>query len=200
MAILLPSSPLPLSATPEPRIFGGWLTPTMGGEEQFLARIGNRFAMTVTTPRLKPEPDGRLWVAALVEAWMTGGVVAMPFPQPGLEIGDPGAPVVDGAGQSGSLLRIRGFAPGYAMRRGQFFPVRDGGRRYLHMATAATVAGADGRLTLPVAPMLRIRPGDGALCDVARPMIEGKPGGDRAAWTHVRARMQGLTFTITEIA
>jgi hypothetical protein len=195
-SIVLPTAPLPQSATPHYLDFGGVQTPPGGGASQKLNRLGDRYAIDITTPRLKPEPDGRIWVQRLQRAMKRGAIY--PFPQPGLIIGNPGSPVVDGAGQAGSLLALRGFAPGYTVREGQYFSIIHGGRRYLHSAAVQTTANGAGTMTLSITPMLRIAPADGATCEFAEPMIEGFLGGNEMAWTLVIARVQGLTFTITE--
>ena len=198
--IYLPTSPLPQSAAPTPIVFGGWQTPPLGGIEQWLGRLGTRMSMAIVTPNLKPEPDGRLWTAMLLDALMTGAIVASRFPQPGFAVGAPGAVAVDGAAQTGMLLHVRGMTPSYAVRRRQFFSIVHAGRRYLHYATAQAIAGVDGRVVVPIAPMLRISPADGDVCEFAQPMIEGKIAGDAKGWTMVIARVSGLSFTIAEIA
>lgn len=200
MTIYLPLSPMPRSASPAPVIFGGWQTPPTGGIETWLGFMGSRMSMTIETPNLKPEPDSRIWTAALLDAWLTGETVACPFPQPGLAIGAPGQIVVDGEAQAGMMLNIRSVTPHYTFRRRQFFSLRHGGRQYLHYVRAQTVAGADGRASVPVGPMMRVEPADGDSCEFGVPMIEGKLGGDASGWKIIPARVQGLTFTITEIA
>ncbi|WP_347270984.1 hypothetical protein [Rhizorhabdus histidinilytica] len=198
MTILLPTRPGLSRAEPEPIRFGGWLTPPHGGEEQWIGRLGSRMQLTCQTPRLKPDPDGRLWVAALASAFLTGELVSMPFLQPWFKVGAPGAIVVEGGGQQGMVLRVRGGTSHYAIRKGQFFSLVSGGRRYLHFARGETVLNADGSAEVPIAPMLRIVPQDGDACEFGTPTIEGKVGGDRMSWTHERARMAGLAFVITE--
>lgn len=200
MTIYLPSSPLPRSASPSPVVFGGWQTPPTGGIETWLGFMGSRLSMAIETPNLKPEPDGRLWTAALLDAWLTGETVACRFPQPGFAIGAPGKVVVDGAGQAGMVLNVRGATPHYNFRRRQFFSLVHAGRRYLQYVREETIAGADGRASLPIGPMLRIEPADGDVCEVAKPMIEGKLSGDASGWKMIPARVQSLSFTISEIA
>lgn len=200
MTIYLPPKPLPKSASPSPIVFGGWQTPPTGGIEQWLGFMGSRMAMAIETPNLLPEPDGRLWTAALLDAWLTGETVACYFPQPGLVIGHPGKIVVDGGDQAGMMLRIRAATPNYTFRRRQFFSLRHAGRRYLHYVREQTTVGNDGRASLPIGPMLRVMPADGDECEFAKPMIEGKLSGDANGWTMIPARVRGLSFTISEIA
>ncbi|MBW6524417.1 hypothetical protein KZ810_12990 [Sphingomonas sp. RHCKR47] len=200
MTIYLPPSPLPRSASPSPIVFGGWQTPPTGGIETWLGFMGSRLSMAIETPNLMPEPDGRLWTAALLDAWLTGETVACRFPQPGFHVGAPGKVVVDGAGQAGMVLNIRGATPRYSFRRRQFFSLLHGGRRYLHYVREPVMVGANGRASVPIGPMLRVEPADGDKCEVSVPMIEGKLSGDASGWKMIPARVQGLSFTISEIA
>lgn len=200
MTIYLPQSPLPRSASPAPIVFGGWQTPPTGGIESWLGFMGSRLSMAIETPNLKPEPDGRIWTAALLDAWLTGETVACPFPQPGFDVGSPGRIVVDGAGQAGMVLKVRGATSRYVFRRRQFFSVIHAGRRFLHYVRQDVRAGADGRATVPIGPMLRMQPADGDVCEFGIPIIEGKLSGDAGGWKMVPARVQSLSFTISEIA
>ncbi|UAK24180.1 hypothetical protein [Sphingomonas nostoxanthinifaciens] len=195
--ILLPSSPLPQSANPKPIDYGMWQQPIAGGTTTRLDRFGNRFSMDVVLPRLKPEPDGRIWVARLLQA--INQDVQLAFPQMGLNIGVPGAPVVDGPGQGGLALAIRGFSAGYHVREGQFFSFVDaGGRPYLEMSTADVVADSAGKAVVPLYPMLRTSPSDGIALNFAAPVIVGQLSGNENGWTLERAGTRGLQFTITE--
>lgn len=196
--VLLPGSPLLQSANPMPLDYGSWQAPAMGGVITRLDRLGNRFAIACTTPRLKPEPDGRIWVSRLLQA--VGGVVRIAFPQVGLSIGAPGAPLVDGANQAGSSLKMKQLAAGYDVREGQFFNIVDpAGANYLHQATADIVADGSGGLTIPIYPMLRISPADASPVNLAAPVIEGQLSGNDKGWTLERAGVDGLQFTITEL-
>ncbi len=198
MAIELPQPRLPQSAIPRLLDWGADQKAPMGGAFQRLNRLGNRFALVITYPRLKPEPDGRILAARLRRAKTEGALY--PFPQPGLDIGNPGAPVVNGADQSGSVLILRGFTAGYVLREGQFFSIIHGGRRYLHEASADAVATAAGGMTVSLNPMLRIRPANGAIVEVAKPYIEGIVDGSTIDIEQTIAKSQIPTITITERA
>ena len=171
MAVELPQPRLPQRAVPKLLDWGADQKAPMGGAYQRLNRLGNRFALEITYPRLKPEPDGRILSSRLRRAKTEGAL--FPVPQPGLAIGTPGSPVVSGAGQAGSSLTLRSIAPGYTVREGQFFSIIHGGRRYLHCAAADATATGGGNITISIYPMLRIRPADGAICEFAKPYIEG---------------------------
>lgn len=199
MGLALPDYPGPNEAVPEMRVFGGVITPPKGGASQNLRRLGSRYAMRITLPRMKPEPHGRLWASALSEAMEAGEAVEIAFPQPGLEIGNPGAAAINGAGQSGSVLNLKGMTPGYTIRKGQFFHFSHNGRKFLHSANEAKVVSGTGIVQLPIKPMLRVSPGDSVICEFVEPMIEGFLEGNRQSWTQQRARTVGLSFTIFEV-
>lgn len=196
-AVILPATPLPRAASPRPLEYGGWQTPIVGGPELYLGRLGNRWAIDFQTPRMKPEPTGRVWSSALVRS--IGQMARAIVPQPGLEIGTPGSPVVNGAGQTGTTVSLRGFAAGYVIRDGQFLSFTDGTYLYLHRATADATANGSGVVSVPLWPMLRQSFADGAAVNVAAPLIEGKLIGSAQGWTMARARVDGLSFTVMEV-
>jgi hypothetical protein len=197
MSILLPSDPMPNTAVAELLSWGGVLTPPLGGASLRINRLGDRFRITITLP---PRISGdilRVYLARLRRALTQGALMA--FPQPGLVIGNPGAPVVNGSGQIGSTIKLRGFVPQYVVREGQFFSIIHNGRRYLHAASADMQASNSGTMDLPIDPLLRILLADGDVCEFAQPMIEGFLSGDSLAWTYTRAKTTPPTFTITEV-
>lgn len=195
--ILLPSKPAVKVDSPIMIDWGGQLTPPNGGAVQTLLRLGTRHAWEITLPPMPTEPTGRIWAAALRQAKLFGAL--LPWTQDGFRVGAPGAPVVDGAGQAGSVLNLRGFTPRYPVRYGQAFSLIVGGRRYLYFAAADLAVGADGKLQLPIFPMLRKFPADGDTAEFARPMIQGSLGGNQVKWTRQTAPWSDFgTLTITE--
>ncbi len=197
MAVELPQVRLPKSAVPKLVDYGATLTAVQGGASQRLNRLGNRFALTIVYPRLRPEPDGRILAQRVRQAVTEGALFAVP--QPGVDLGMPGNPVVNGGGQAGAMLEIRGFVPGYTVREGQFFSILHGGRRYLHTAGAEVIADGSGWARLAVTPMLRISPANGAICEFAKPYIEGFIDGRTAASIeHTIAKAMVPEITITE--
>ncbi len=198
MPVTLPDTPGTVSATPRLLDFGGLITPALGGEQQRINRLGNRWGITATLPPMRIEPDGRRWTAALCEGLTD--TVLFPFPQVDFNTGVPGAPVVNGAGQTGSTINLSGFTPGYFVRKGQFFSVISAGRRYLYQVRADVATDAAGAAAVPITPMLRKSPANGDACEFAVPMIEGFLQDSGIAWTVDLARTVGLEFTIFERA
>ena len=197
--ILLPSRPGPKAEKPRLIDFGGQLKPALGGPVQTILRLGTRHGIDITLPNMWAEPTGRVWSSRLRQAKIYGAL--WHWRQDGLAIGLPGAPVVDGGGQAGSAIALRGFRPGYAVREGQAFSLVSAGRRYLHFAGAPGVADGAGRLALGIFPMLRVIPADGDLCEFAQPIMQGSLSGNEASWD---APMGGYynfgTITISEDA
>lgn len=195
--ILLPDRPAVRVDNPIMLDWGGQLTPPNGGPVQTLLRLGTRHAWEITLPPMRTEPLGRIWAAKLRLAKLYGALLA--WGQDGLVVGAPGAPVVDGAGQAGSSLALRGFTPGYAVRTGQAFSLVTGGRRYLYFAADQALADATGKLALPIFPMLRKFPADGDAAEFARPMIQGSLSGNQVKWTRQTAPWSDFgTITIQE--
>ena len=94
--------------------------------------------------------------------------------------------------------QLRGFTPGYAVRFGQAFSLVHAGRYYLQFAADQAIAGSDGRLSMPIFPMLRVIPNDGDVFS-AVPMIQGSLSGQQVKWTRQTAPWTDLgTITITE--
>lgn len=196
MSVLLPSLPGIRTAEPQLLDFGAVQQGAQGGAAQRLNRLGNRFALSVELPPAVSATHGRVYVARLLRALTQGAI--FPFPQPGLAIGNPGAPVVNGAGQSGSTLIFRGFTPGYNYREGQFFSIIHNGRRYLHQLATEGVVNEAGTANLSITPMLRISPADGAVCEFALPYIEGFVSGDSAKWRLMLEPYHAISFSISE--
>lgn len=182
----------------EPIDFGGTLEGVLGGSDQRLNRLGNRWKMTAVIPPMSARLADE-WGAALTDALHNGASFVVP--EPGLPSGSPGAVLVDGAGQAGASLVVDGGTVGHVIRKGKWFSILTGGRRYLHKTTAAVRLGAGGAGTIPLVPLLRVIPADNAPVELARPRIEGLLEGVPSWRISVqRIAEEGITFTIREAA
>ena len=197
MSILVPTPAGIASGTPRLLDFGITQTPPLGGPALRYNRIGNRFALDVTMPSLLTSGIGRVVISALLQGLTQGVLFAFPASiAPGL----PGNPQVNGAGQQGSTLQLKGFTPSYVVANGAFFSIIYAGRRYLHQANADTVANSSGAMALSITPMLRISPNDGAVCEFAVPYIEGFLSGSAQEWKLPASPYLNVSFTVTEAA
>lgn len=196
MAVLLPSSPAPTSITPRLVTRRTDLEPTFGGPVTRIQRLGTRWALDVEMPPMD-YIEAMAWIAALTAA--DAETVVLNLPQPLLEIGNPGTPLTDGAGQVGKIMRLDGFTPSYPLKAGQWASLVMGGQRYLHMVRADKAATSSGLMDgLLVEPMLRRAPADNTVVEVAEPKIEGFLSGRETSWTVDRAMFVGIAFSITE--
>lgn len=192
---MLPQPRLPQKAVPQFLDWGVNQKAPFGGAFQRINRLGSRYGLEITYPRLRPEPDGRILISRVRRALTQGAGFA--FPQPGLVIGNPGTPTANGA-QSGSVFNFTGLTPGYVLREGQFFSVIVNGRRHLHEASADGVANGSGNLTIAIQPMLRVPVPHGAVCEIAQPIIEGVLAGTVASIEHTIAKGLIPALLITE--
>lgn len=199
MTIALPSSPSPESGSPLFRDFGGVLEPFMGGPEQRINRVGARFGVRIAMPIFADESEGQLFVARLLRA--RHDRLLMKWPLGRFDPGATGAPKISAAVPSGSTISIKGLAPNYAVKEGQFFSVLHGGRYYIYMFAAPGVASAGGNLTVNIFPMLRTSLSVNDSMQVDQPMIEGYvSAGDEISWEMSVEKYVSLSFSIMEAA
>ena len=178
MSVSLPASPRPIEWTPELVSLATDLKSPSGGMTQRVFRPGDCWAITLTFYKARMNACGREWASKVMLATRSTAVWTLPPPKDG--VGTPGAPVVNGGGQAGMLLNLRGLTAGYAFKPMQWISLFVGGRYYLHMVTAAATANGSGNVQVGILPMMRVSPPDGATVDVAAPKIEGLIPPDQA--------------------
>lgn len=168
--IELPDSPAPNGVDAELLDYGMFLRSPTGGSTLRVNRAGSRFKVTVTFPPMKPAV-ARVFAARLQTAKREG--LRIDFPLLGASQGNPGSPVVDGAGQAGTTLALRGLTPGYVIKEGYWLTLIDTNGRYLHQAAGVAAVAGDGTVSFPIEPPLRAPMPDGAQVLLARPTVEG---------------------------
>ena len=162
-----------------------------GASSLRIDRPGNRYAIGFTFP-----PSAKPKLARIVRAKRQGIRVYLPLKVPQ---GSPGTPVVDGAGQSGTSLIARGFAPGYFAKEDYWLTiVEPGGKAYLHQMNSTVAADATGAATLDIEPPLRAPFPDGAEINFATPYIEGFIDGQDWGWNVPTHWLVAIGFTVEE--
>lgn len=195
MSIVLPWARIADIAI-RPRLFSGNQAGALGGADLPIPRLGDRFAVDVETTQLRQDAESRLLVAALMEASTADARIELRLPNRPAPIG--GAIVVDGAGQAGSTLAIRGVPASAILMRGQFFSIVHAGVHFVHMVQADVRASGAGRAAVPIWPMLRFLTIDGEACAFDQPYIEGQlVGFDRGAGFQ-KSRTKPFAFSIQE--
>jgi hypothetical protein len=88
--------------------------------------------------------------------------------------GSPGAPLVNGAGQSGVALNVKGLTAGYQVLEGYWLTILDfAGTRYLHQVVTSVTANGSGLATVQIDPPIRANFLDNATIQLATPQVEG---------------------------
>lgn len=196
MAVIdLPPWAVPNGATPSFMDFGAILRPSTGAGLLRVDRLGSRYKVKLSFPPFTDQAQGGVIVSRLIRAKRMGLRAEFPLvrPQPLQDA------VVDGAGQAGTTLRVRGLFRGQVIREGFWISVvRASGQHYLHNVAGEVVVDADGRAALPLSEMLRWPFADGDPVKIVRPMIEGIVDGDEQAWSLSIEHFVGIEFTIEE--
>ncbi len=196
-AIALPA--LPWQAEVKCRLidFAGDMTPALGGPSQRIARLGSRYAVDVTLPRLDQD-CARAWGAARKKARTLGSTVLMAWPKVPAP-GSLGTPLVNGSSQAGADLDCKGFTHGVTVKADQPFSVVVSGRTYLYFTTDEATADGSGLIGgLPIAPILRASPAANAALEFVAPKIEGFLSGTTEDWDVDVLSTVGMSFTVTE--
>lgn len=180
-----------------PLNFSGTQEGTLGGPSLPIPRLGDRFAVDITTTQLRQDAESRLLIAALFQA--TTDDARIRFRQPNRQR-EYFAAVVDGAGQSGRTLNVKGLPPRAAFDQGEFFSIVHSGQRYVYMTAGAVIADGSGKAAVPIWPMLRALTIDASVCEFIAPYIEGQLVGFDKGAGFERNRTKPLTFSIVERA
>jgi hypothetical protein len=194
--ITLPASPAPNDAQASMIDFGVNLRGALGARTVRVDRPGNRFRAAISYPLMTPA-QAAIFVSRLLRAKST--FVRMPWPLLGMDQGSPGSPVVNGAGQAGTAIALRGLTASYPIAEGFWLSIEGGGNHYLHNVTNAVVASGSGLATVNIVPALRFPFPDGAVVHLAQPMIDGFVDGESSDWAIRVDRMVQLGFTLEEL-
>ena len=195
MPLILPVEPGPSIMTPRPIFTRNETRPATGaGPVGRNLRPGTRWAWDIELPPMD-YVESLAWDDLLSE----DDTVVMEILQPGLVIGDPGAaPLVNGSGQAGRTLNLKGVTPGYVFRKGQWLSVIQNGQRFAYKSSAAATANGVGNIAIPLRTMLRTLLSNNAVVEIAQPMVEGWPTPDPDSF---KVGVDGLVaprFTVEE--
>ena len=104
-------------------------------------------------------------------------------------------PLVDGAGQTGRALNLKGGTPGATLKRGHKMTVGD----QMVMLMAPVTFGSDGKAATTFKPSLRASPADGAAVEVMKPTVLVSLVASSVGWTIERGpRYQVKTLSVEE--
>lgn len=168
-----------------------------GASDQRVDRPGGRYVLTFSWPtEIMRPPLASRFLSRLKRGKRQGVQLDVLCPRPQ---GNPGFPVVDGAGQSGSELDVRGLTPGYVAQEDFWLTiVETDGTAYLHSVYETVGASDTGTATLQIEPPLRAPFPDGARVELGRPFIQGTLVGETFSYAFEQLRQVPLTVTIRE--
>lgn len=113
--------------------------------------------------------------------------------------GIPGSPVVNGAGQAGTTLAVRGFEPNYHAKEDFWLTVVEAdGTAYLHSMAETVTADASGNATLEIEPPLRAPFADGDIVHFGKPFMQGFMDGDAYTRTVPGNKLVVLAVSVEE--
>lgn len=193
--IELPNECCAASADHELVDFGFFQRGALGAETARINRAGNRYRVSFVYGPYYQDLGSK--VVARLQSAKTEGL-RVPYPLP-ISQGSPGTPLVDGAGQSGTTLNIKGLAAGYTCREGYWLSIETAaGRHYLHSVKTGGQADATGDLSVVLNTALLTEFADGDTVHLAKPMIEGwlVEGGDN--WPSNADKTVTVSFTLEE--
>lgn len=194
------NDPAPTGAEPSLLDYGFLQRPSSGAPALRIDRPGSRYSVAVTFPPMKPDV-ARTFVARLQRAKREG--LRIEYPLLDLSQGNPGAPLVNGAGQSGTTLDIKGLTPHYVVKEGYALTIIEAatGDRFLHFCLDAAAADASGLVTIEIEPPLRAPFANNDVVLLAKPTVEGWVTSD-ITWSLRLDRLidVGATIVIEEAA
>lgn len=173
---------------------GGAADGTLGGPSDFIDRPGYRYAVRYELPPIRSKDEARIFETLLEQ----GSREDVSYPWP-LDIKSlpMGAPLINGSSPPGSVIPLKGLAPGTAIRQGQPMAViLADGTGFVHKATAQALVGDTGIVTVSVFPWTRTTFADGLTVEIERPRIRGILQWDGS--TQGAEGSRPFSFTITE--
>lgn len=168
----------------------------LSGTVQTLELVGARWIFTYELPGMK-RVTAAAWQALFVGANGRAGRIFAFDPDAKTPRGTwAGAPLVNGASQTGLSLILDGFTAAATVKSGDYFQVGT----ELKMLTADGTADGSGNLTVSFAPSLRASPADNAPVTSSNPQcIAMLVDDNQAAWDADAISVFGINFSLIEV-
>lgn len=194
--IALPTCPPIRNATMRLISYATDQTPTLGGPQTRVLRLGDRWAGEFTTyPALYAE-EGRVYLSRLVRGM--ADTVLINVPEPGMRAQNYGTPLIASGGSSGMSIQVKGLGNGRVVPEGKFLSIVTGGQRFLYQTTSQVMADVNGYATLAIFPMLRRQPAVNDVIELSAPKMEGYVQGNEVQWNITKSKRIGFVFSIQE--
>ena len=196
-AFALPASPAPATARLRWKTNRVAQTSPLTGKVQIMDRPGGHWEADVELPPLTTA-QVRAWFAALIRAQVEPVYFSPPHTAALLAGGNPGAPLVNGAGQTGTALVTDGWSASYPISDGDWISFNNGTFDELHLIKSGTGLSADalGNATLTLHPAIQISPADNAVIRTTSPRGQFVVLEDSVEFDGRIAQLHGLRFKL----
>lgn len=196
-ALTLPTSPGPVRQVPRLVSARNEFNPAFGGGMAREARLGARYAIDFALPPMK-YAEAMEWTDLEAEI----DTVRMRIRQPGfVNTSGAGTPLVDGAGQAGNSITLKGLGAGYTIKKGQFLSITTAGQLYLYRSKSEVTANGSGAVSVSLRTVLRWPHADEDPVELVTPSIEGfVNAGDDIFAVDEDKFMAGIRFEVMEAA
>lgn len=170
-------------------------------EEQVQVHPGELWSFTLRLPKMTPAEAGP-WQGTLLALNGQEGSILLGHPTKETPLGSvDGAPLVDGAGQSGRTLQTKGWTPDASgvLLRGDMIGLGSGLTSRMHMITEDVNADPAGDAAISIWPRLRYSPADSAPIVTSNVVGLFKLMRNAMPWELEGALTQGISLPVREI-
>ncbi|MDQ7018850.1 MAG: hypothetical protein Q9M33_06770 [Robiginitomaculum sp.] len=167
---------------------------------QVMARAGGYWEVDVQLPPLTTA-EVRAWFAALKRAQTEPVYFSPPYSSALLSGGNPGAPLVNGAGQVGTTLVTDGWTNGYVIQEGDYLSFNNGTFDELHTIKYGSPVTVDGlgNATLTLAEPIQRTPPDNAVIRISNARANFLHVAPAVGFDARLAGLHGLRFKLRSV-
>lgn len=171
-------------------------------EEQSFKWPGERWVIDFNLPPQIGRDRASEWIAFGLKLQGSFNVFLMGDPSASQPRGvASGVPVVNGAGQHGNTLSVRGWTPSTAniLRRGDYIQIGTGMQSRLHMVLDDANSDVSGVALLNIAPALKYSPNDGVAITTSNPKGVFKMVENTWSWSVLPGGQYRMGFRAAEV-
>lgn len=196
----LPTVRGPRSITIRARSAVGMSMSPFSFSQQRYVHQGDMWEMAWRLPPMK-RANAEAWVAFLLSLnGKEGSFLAGPdYPGTSPRGTWAGAPLVNGASQTGKTLAVDGFTAAATVKAGDWFQLSSGSSSRLHKIMQDGTANGSGQLNLEIRPRLRESPADNAALTSSSPKGVFALDSNVVEWSIELAQIYGIQFAAIEV-
>lgn len=198
--VTLPSTPAPRRITPKQMARVGLSMSPLTDEQQVYAHQGGLWGFDVEyAPMARAAAEDLLGILLSLNGREGTFLMSMAANKTARGTWASASPVVNGAGQSGRSMYIRGMAQLATGKAGDWFSLGSGSSTHLHkLLQAFTIAGSPDTVLAEFWPRLRSSPADGAAITVSDPKCLCRLASNEVPWSIEEAVLYGISFSCHE--